>query len=224
MSQVFDPLSISKISGSLVFFIQVRSWDLLKGVLLISDCYLYKIHVSTKAINQSDSKLSTMVKTKELSKDDRDKIVDLLKAGMGYKTIAKKLWEGDNSWCDYSQMEETQNNCQSSSVWGSKKQLVTHYTAKDWNPAAPARASLQTLIPKKTCGGSWRFKLPNVSLETLMTWRGSAKRSGTKSLLRCVQTWWPTTRNVWPLWLPTRVLPPSTKSWFTKGSNTYLTH
>ncbi len=23
-----------------------------------------------------------------------------------------------------------------------------------------------------------------------------AKRSGTKSLLRCVQTWWPTTRNV----------------------------
>ncbi len=28
--------------------------------------------------------------------------------------------------------------------------------------------------------------------------------------LRCVQTWWPTTRNVWPLWLPTRVLPPST--------------
>ncbi len=32
-----------------------------------------------------------------------------------------------------------------------------------------------------------------VSLETLMTWRGSAKRSETKSLLRCVQTWWPTT-------------------------------
>ena len=43
-----------------------------------------------------------------------------------------------------------------------------------------------------------------------MTWRISVKRSGTKSLLRCVQTWWPTTRNVWPLWLPTRVLPQST--------------
>ncbi len=41
----------------------------------------------------------------------------------------------------------------------------------------------------------------------LMTWRGSAKRSGTKSILRCVQTWCPTTRNLWPLWLPTRVLP-----------------
>ncbi len=74
------------------------------------------------------------------------------------------------------------------------------------------------------CGGSWRFELPNVSLETFMTLRVSAKRSGTKSLLRCVQTWRPTTRNVWPLWLPTRVLPPSTKSCSAKGSNIYLTH
>ncbi len=58
----------------------------------------------------------------------------------------------------------------------------------------------------------------------LMTWRRSAKRSGTKSLLRCVQAWWPTTRSIWPLCLPTRVLPPSTKPCFVKGSNTYLTH
>ncbi len=34
-----------------------------------------------------------MAKTKELSKDVRDKIVDLHKAGMGYKTIAKPLSE-----------------------------------------------------------------------------------------------------------------------------------
>ncbi len=32
-----------------------------------------------------------MAKTNELSKDVRDKIVDLHKAGMGYKTIAKQL-------------------------------------------------------------------------------------------------------------------------------------
>ncbi len=31
--------------------------------------------------------------TKELPKDARDKIVDLHKAGMGYKTIAKQLSE-----------------------------------------------------------------------------------------------------------------------------------
>ncbi len=66
---------------------------LLKGVLLISVCYLYKRHLSTEAINQSDSKLSTMTKTKELSKDVRDKIVDLRKAGMGNETIAKQLGE-----------------------------------------------------------------------------------------------------------------------------------
>ncbi len=41
----------------------------------------------------------------------------------------------------------------------------------------------------------WVKVLPNVSLDTLMTWRGSAKRSGTKSLQRCVLTCWPTTRN-----------------------------
>ncbi len=34
-----------------------------------------------------------MAKTKELSKDVRDKIVDLHKAGMDYKTIAKQLGE-----------------------------------------------------------------------------------------------------------------------------------
>ena len=34
-----------------------------------------------------------MGKTKELSKDFRDKIVDLHKAGMGYKKISKQLGE-----------------------------------------------------------------------------------------------------------------------------------
>ncbi len=62
-------------------------------MFLISVCYLYKRHLSTEAINQSNSKLSTMAKTKEMSKDVRDKIVDLNKDGMGYKTIAKQLGE-----------------------------------------------------------------------------------------------------------------------------------
>ncbi|KAK6309675.1 hypothetical protein J4Q44_G00195560 [Coregonus suidteri] len=39
-----------------------------------------------------------MAKTKELSKDDRDKIVDLHKAGMGYKTIAKQLVCQETVW------------------------------------------------------------------------------------------------------------------------------
>ncbi|KAK3527531.1 hypothetical protein QTP86_026402 [Hemibagrus guttatus] len=66
---------------------------LLMGQATSNTCYLYKRHLSTEAINQSDSKLSTMAKTKELSKDVGDKIVDLHKAGMGYKTIAKQLGE-----------------------------------------------------------------------------------------------------------------------------------
>ncbi|KAJ8375558.1 hypothetical protein SKAU_G00061380 [Synaphobranchus kaupii] len=38
-----------------------------------------------------------MGKTKELSKDVRDKIVDLHKAGMGYKTISKQLGEKETT-------------------------------------------------------------------------------------------------------------------------------
>ncbi len=53
--------------------------------------YLFKSPVHT--LNQSDSILSTMGKTKELSKDTRDKIVDLHKAGMGFRTIGKQLGE-----------------------------------------------------------------------------------------------------------------------------------
>ncbi len=82
---------INKAPG--VFYTGKELSTLLKGVLLISVCYLYKRHLSTEANNQSDYKLSTMAKTKELSKDVRDKIVDLHKAGMGYKTIAKQLGE-----------------------------------------------------------------------------------------------------------------------------------
>ncbi len=62
-------------------------------MLLISACYLYKRYLSTESINQSDPKLSTTAKTKELSKHVRDKTVDLHKAGMCYKTITKQLGE-----------------------------------------------------------------------------------------------------------------------------------
>ncbi len=34
-----------------------------------------------------------MGRTKELTKENRDKIVDLHKAGMGYRTIGKQLGE-----------------------------------------------------------------------------------------------------------------------------------
>ncbi|KAI4888988.1 hypothetical protein NFI96_003207 [Prochilodus magdalenae] len=60
-------------------------------------CHLYKRHLSTDSINQSDSNLSNMGKTKELSKDVRDKIIDLHKAGMGYRTFSKTLGEKETT-------------------------------------------------------------------------------------------------------------------------------
>ncbi len=74
--------------GFQVSFIQVGSWDQEHSLITC-----IKDSLSTEAINQPDSKLSTMAKTKELSKDVRDKIENLHKAGMGYKTIAKQLGE-----------------------------------------------------------------------------------------------------------------------------------
>ncbi len=64
-----------------------------------------------------------MAEIKELSKDVRDKIVDLHKAGMGYETIAKQL--GEKETTVYLQMEEIQNNCQSLSDWGSMQDLTS---------------------------------------------------------------------------------------------------
>ncbi len=67
-----------------------------------------------------------MAKTKELSKYVRDKIVDLHKARMGYKTIAKQLGVRVTTvgviirkWKKY------KNNCQSPSVWGSMQDLTS---------------------------------------------------------------------------------------------------
>ncbi len=118
-----------------------------------------------------------MAKTKELSKDIRDKIVDLHKAGMGYKTIAKQLGEKVTtvgtvnlprlglhasshlvefqwSWEQWGISPELHGRILSmvSRQLGPKsprKQLVTHYAMKDWNPAVPARSPAQ----ESTCTG-----------------------------------------------------------------------
>uniref|UniRef100_A0AAY5KV03 3-methyl-2-oxobutanoate dehydrogenase (2-methylpropanoyl-transferring) n=1 Tax=Esox lucius TaxID=8010 RepID=A0AAY5KV03_ESOLU len=51
------------------------------------------VQTPVHTLNQTDSNLSTMAKTRELCKDIRDKIVDQHKAGMGYRTIGQQLGE-----------------------------------------------------------------------------------------------------------------------------------
>jgi len=53
--------------------------------------YLYKRHLSSASNSHTPN--STMAKTKELSKDTRKKIVDLLQAGKTESTIGKQLGE-----------------------------------------------------------------------------------------------------------------------------------
>ncbi len=66
-----------------------------------------------------------MAKNKELSKDVRDKIVDLHKAGMDYKTIAKQLGEKVSIFGAIIHKWKKQNNCQSPSDWGSMQDLTS---------------------------------------------------------------------------------------------------
>lgn len=64
----------------------------------------------------------------------------------------------------------------------------------------------------------WRrsFQYPSGSQETWKIWRVYGKRSEPQFLLRCLQSWW--------LCLLIRVSPPSSRSCFAFGSNTYFTH
>ncbi len=91
----------------------------------MSACFLYKRHLSTEAINQSDSKLSTLAKTKELSKDVRDKIEDLHKAGTGYKTIAKQLGEKVTTAGAIIRRWKKHKITHSPSDWGSMQDLTS---------------------------------------------------------------------------------------------------
>ncbi len=103
--------------------LEIRS-TLLKGVLLISVCYLYKrqpVHRS----NQSN-RFQTLHHGQDQRAVQGCQGQDC-RPTQGWNGLQDHRqaawWEGDNSWCDYSQMEETQNNCQSPSVWVSMQAL-----------------------------------------------------------------------------------------------------
>ena len=66
-----------------------------------------------------------MGKTKELSKDIRDKIVDLHKAGMGYKKISKQLGAKLTTVGAIIRKWKKHSHHQSPSVWGSMQDLAS---------------------------------------------------------------------------------------------------
>ena len=65
-----------------------------------------------------------MGKTRELSKDIRDKILDLHKAGIGYKKISKQLDEKLTVGAIIRKWKK-QSHRQSPSVWGSTQDLAS---------------------------------------------------------------------------------------------------
>ena len=131
MKKVFDPLPTSNNSGShrpvsfplrsTPHFIHFHYPKHLCQ-LVTSLCSCIKV---TCPHNQSHYNVSTIGKTKELSKDIRDKIVDLHKPGMGYKKISKQLGEKLTTVGAIIRKWKKQSHRQSPSVWGSTQDLAS---------------------------------------------------------------------------------------------------
>ncbi len=118
-------------------------------------CKCIKDNLSTEAINQSDSKLSTMAKDQRAVQGCQD-----CRPTQGWNGLQDHRqaawWDGDNSWCEYSQMEETQNNCQSPSDWGSMQDLTSWSVNDHENGENQPRITRQDLVNDlKAAGTNW---------------------------------------------------------------------
>ncbi len=104
-----------------------------------------------------------MTKTEELSKDVRDKIVDLHKAGMGYKTIAKQL--GEKVTIFGTIIHKWKKHKISPSDWGSVLDLISwsfndhengEESAQNYTGGSYQWSQAGTIVTKKTIGNTLR--------------------------------------------------------------------
>ncbi len=58
-------------------------------------------------------------------------------------------WESDNSCRDYSQMKETQNNCQSPSVWCYMQDLEFHWSWERWGIGPELHGRILSMISRQ---------------------------------------------------------------------------
>ncbi len=94
--------------------------------LTISACYLYKIqpvHRRTKSIRFQTLPHGQDQRAVQGCQGQDCRFTQGRNGLQDHRQAA--WWEWDNSWCDYLQMEETQNNCHSPSAWTSMQDLTS---------------------------------------------------------------------------------------------------